>query len=140
MSPTVRNSVRIPLFVVGILLVLGVLSCMGLDRAAPIDYYRQIDEQTIAVGAGTGPTLWARVTSVTESDTTVTIEARSVAAPVPSTGDAVTELVVTLSKPLGSRRVIDGSSGLDVPARISRDDAVRIAQGERGAAGRAHIC
>ena len=82
-----------------------------LDRPAALDYYKPVDAKTIIVGAGTGPTMWARVTSVSESDTSVTVEVSSIALPVPSTGQGVTELTVNLRTPLGEREVIDGHTG-----------------------------
>lgn len=90
---------------------------ISLDQRAPIDYYRLADDHTVTVGAGTGPTLWARVTTVTETDSSVTIGVSGVRAPLPSTSSQVTELTVTLQAPLNDRSVIDASSGLLVPRR-----------------------
>ena len=108
---------RIPLLILGVFLALGVLACASLDTAAPIDYYRVVGEDTIVVGAGTGPTLWPRITSVSETASEVVVDVRSVRAPVPSTGMQVTELTVTLRQPLGDRRIVDGSTGLPIVLR-----------------------
>jgi hypothetical protein len=88
-----------------------------LDAGAPLDYYRTVDEQTIVVGAGTGPAIWVRVTTQSETADTITVGVRAIRAPVPSTASQVTEITVRLASPLGARRVIDALSGLEVPLR-----------------------
>jgi len=83
----------------------------ALVRPARLQYYKLVDADTIAVGAETGPILWARVTSVSESDSEVTIAVRRIGLPVPTTGEAITELTVDLHSALGAREVIDGFTG-----------------------------
>jgi hypothetical protein len=104
--------------VVVLLLMMGVIALAAvLDQRAPIVYYRVVDDHALTVGAGTGPSLWARVTSVTETKSSVTIGASNVRLPLPSTNDQVVELAISLSEPLGERTVIDASSGLAIPPR-----------------------
>lgn len=99
-----------------IALVLVVAAIRLLDSAAWIDYYRVDDEQTVVVGTVTGPGAWTRVTSVTETPSTVTITVSSLLLQI-GPGSAVgvpVESVAKLHDPIGSRTVIDGSCGLPV--------------------------
>jgi hypothetical protein len=85
------------------------------DLAVRIDYYRLVDEHTLVVGAETEDRSWTRVTSVVETTTTVTITVRELQAPIRMGGTGVggggIELIVKLRDPIGSRTVVDGSSG-----------------------------
>ena len=94
-------------------LVLGSLGFL-LDSAAPVDFFKIGDGNSLLLGVGTGPSLSTRVTAVMETDTSVTVTVRSIRAPLPSTGEQVTDVSVTLGRPLGDRTVIDASSGLAV--------------------------
>lgn len=87
-----------------------------LDTATWIYYYRVVDDHTLVVGTVSGPGAWARVTSVTETPTTVTIIASNFFFQLgPSTAEGVGyESVAKLRDPIGGRTVIDGSSGLSV--------------------------
>jgi hypothetical protein len=87
-----------------------------LDARAPIEYYRVVDDHTLVVGAGTGPTFWAHVTSVSETESAVVVGVSSVRVPLPSTNDQITEVTVSLRDPIGDRALVDASSGLPVPA------------------------
>jgi hypothetical protein len=105
---------------VGLVVVLVVLVFVGyrlLDSATRIDYYRPLDDRSVAVGTTSGPGAWTRVTSVTETATTVTITVSSLFIQLgPGTAEGVAyESVARLQDPLGSRTVLDGSSGLPVP-------------------------
>lgn len=110
-----RRWVAVALVVV--LVVLVFVAYRLLDSATWIDYYRPLDDRTVAVGTTSGPGAWTRVTSVTETTTTVTITVSSLFVQLgPGTAAGVTyESVATLQDPLGGRTVIDGSSGLPVP-------------------------
>ena len=88
-----------------------------LDRSQPIQSYRVIDDRTIAVEVDSSAPQWTRVTSVTETPDTVTVSVGSFIFPWPQAQAGVgtsEELLVTLSEPIGGRRVIDGNSGVTV--------------------------
>jgi hypothetical protein len=98
--------------VLAVLVVIVIASIRALDRTMPIENYRVVDQQTLAVEIVTGPGSWTRVTGVTETPSSVTITVSSLQAPLP--GSAVglwLELTVKLSEPLGNRSVVDGRSG-----------------------------
>ncbi len=99
------------------LIVVGVVALVffGLDRATPIYYYRSINDYAISVGTISGPNTWTRVTGLSETDSSVTVDVKSLSAPLPGTGDDVYELTVLLANPLGGRTVIDGSYAGSVP-------------------------
>jgi hypothetical protein len=88
----------------------------ALDRAAPIEYYRLVGDRTIVVGTITGVATWSRVSSVTETPTSVVVAVRSFDIPfVPRSGVGLPiEYVVTLEAPLGDRTVVDASTGAAV--------------------------
>ncbi len=87
-----------------------------LDSPTWIYYYRVLDDRTLLVGTGTGPGAWVRVTDVAEQPSTVTITVRSIYIQLgPATSEGIPyESVAMLHDPLGSRTVIDASSGLPV--------------------------
>jgi hypothetical protein len=100
--------------VVVVTVVLAVAAVRSLDRPSWIYYYRVLDDQTLVVGTVTGPGAWARVTSVAETPSTVTISVSSMLIQLGS-GTAVgipVDSVATLHDPIGGRNVVDGSSGL----------------------------
>jgi hypothetical protein len=106
------SSARRRLLVAAIAIVALLVAVKSLDRAQPVHFYRVIDDRTIGVEAESGPASWTRVTSVTETETSVTIKVSSLA--VSLTGSEAprpTELEVTLAAPLGDRAVIDGTTG-----------------------------
>jgi hypothetical protein len=101
---------------VAVVLVLVVTAVSLLDNAEWVNYYRVVDDRTLVVGTVTGSGAWTRVTSVAETESTVTIIVRSLLfqlAPGTAVGIPV-ESVVKLHDPVGSRTVIDGSSGTSV--------------------------
>lgn len=102
--------------VVALVAVLLFTAYRLLDSATWIYYYRVVDDQTLLVGTVSGPGAWVRVTSVTETHTTVTITVSTLFIQLgPGTAEGVPyESVAKLHDPLGSRTVIDGSSGLPV--------------------------
>jgi hypothetical protein len=90
----------------------------ALDRAAPIDYYRLVGDRTIVLGALTGQVTWTRVSSVTETPTSVVVAVQSFRIQFgPGTGAAFPiELVLTLAAPLDGRTVVDAATGAAVRA------------------------
>jgi hypothetical protein len=101
---------------VAVVLLLVIVAVRLLDSASWIYYYRVVDDQTLVVGTVTGPGAWTRVTNVTETPATVTIIVSSFLiqfAPGTAVGVPV-ESVATLRDPIGTRTVIDGSSGVPV--------------------------
>ena len=60
-----------------VVLVLVFAAVRLLTGASWIYYYRVVDDQTLVVGTVTGPGAWTRVTSVTETPSTVTITVSS---------------------------------------------------------------
>jgi hypothetical protein len=102
--------------VIATVLILGVAAVRSLDSPSWIYYYRVIDERTLIVGTVTGPGAWTRVTSVTETPSTLTITVSSLLVqlgPGAAVGVAV-ETTANLRDPIAGRTVIDGSSGLPV--------------------------
>ena len=102
--------------VVVVVLLLLVAAFRALDGASWIYYYRVVDDRTLVVGTVTGPRAWTRVTSVIETPTTVTITVNSLVVQIGG-GTAVgisVESTATLHDRIGSRSVIDGSSGQPV--------------------------
>jgi hypothetical protein len=101
---------------VAVVLVLVVTAVRLLDSASWIYYYRVVDDRTLVVGTVTGPGAWTRVTSVTETPATVTITVSSLLIRLgPGTAVGIpVESVAKLHDPIGSRTVLDGSSGLSV--------------------------
>jgi hypothetical protein len=86
-----------------------------LDQPSALYYARVVDDHTLAIGTVSGPGTWTRVTSVQEASDRVVIGVSSLRAPLPGTGDDVTELSVHLSEPIGDKTVTDASTSLDVP-------------------------
>ncbi|HEX2754185.1 MAG TPA: hypothetical protein VHM48_01905, partial [Candidatus Limnocylindrales bacterium] len=74
------------------------------------------DEHSLVVGTATGPGAWTRVTSVTETPTTVTITVNALMVQLgPAAAYAVpVEITASLHDPIGDRTVIDGSTRLVV--------------------------
>lgn len=103
-------------FVVAVVLVLVLSVVRLLDGASWIQYYRVVDDRTLVVGTSTGPGAWTRVTSVSETPSTVTITVSSLQIRLgPGTAVGVpVESVAKLDDPIDARAVIDGSSGLPV--------------------------
>ena len=99
-----------------VVVLLVVMAVRLLDNASWVSYFRVVDDQTLVVGTVTGPGAWTRVTSVIETPSTVTITVSSLLIQLgPGTAVGVpVESVASLRDPLGSRTVIDGSSGLAV--------------------------
>ena len=98
--------------VVAAVVLFVIVSVRALDRATPIDYYRIVDQQTLVVGTMTGTASWTRVAGVAETPSTITITVSSLNAPVPGTDVGYRlELTVELVAPIGSKTVVDGSSG-----------------------------
>jgi hypothetical protein len=97
-------------------LVLVFLVYSSLDRPTWIDYYRVVDDHTLLAGTISGPGANVRVTNVTETAEAVTITVSSFYfqfGPAAAVGYPY-ESEAKLKDPLGSRSVLDGSSGLPV--------------------------
>jgi hypothetical protein len=99
-----------------VVLVLVVLAVRALDSASWIYYYRVIDDRTLIVGTVEGPGAWTRVTSIIETPSTITITVSSFLIRLgPGTSEGIPiESVANLTDPIGTRTVLDGSSGLPV--------------------------
>ena len=97
-------------------LAIGLLGYRILDRPAWIYYYRVVDDRTLLLATISGPGANVRVSSVVEAAATVTITVSAFFFQFgPSTDEGYPyESSATLIDPLGSRAVIDGSSGLPV--------------------------
>ena len=117
-----------------------------LDSHTYIYYYRVVDDQHLAVGTVSGPGAWARVTSVTETPTTVTIVVSNFYFQLgPSTGVGIEyESIATLKDPLGSRtrhrrqrRPRGGACHLPASGSTPLRCALRCAQATGGSARRA---
>jgi hypothetical protein len=96
--------------------LIGMAACTILvtDRAVQIFYYRVVDQKTLVIGAETDNTSWTRVTNVVETATTVTITVRRLPSPITlgvDGGGQGIEFIVKLRDPIGTRAVVDGSSG-----------------------------
>lgn len=102
------------LFVVFCLIGMAACTILVTDHVVRIDYYRVVDQKTLVIGAETDNTSWTRVTSVVETATTVTITVRALPPPITlgvDGGGQGIEFLVRLRDPIGSRTVVDGSSG-----------------------------
>ncbi len=111
-----RRRVRLYWIAIAVLLILVVTVRPLLDSASRIYYYRVSDDRTLIVGTVTGPIAWTRVTSIVETPSTVTITVSSLSVQL-GPGTALgynVESVAKLRDPIGSRAVMDGSSGLPV--------------------------
>ena len=100
-----------------IVVVLVALSVRALDSTLSIDSYRVVDDRTLAVRIGEGPGAWTRITNIAETPSTVSVTVSSFYfRPGPGTDEAIpVDLTVTLHDRIGTRTVIDGSTGLAVP-------------------------
>ncbi len=89
-----------------------------LDQPLALESYRLVDPQTVVVtGYGT-KAAWTHVTGLAEGEATVTISVNSfeIIGFLPHTNEADRiEVEVRLSAPLGSRDIVDGSTGLSIP-------------------------
>ena len=96
--------------------VLAFVGYSSLDRPAWIYYYRVVDDRTLLLGTINGPGANVRVTNVAETAQTVTVTVSAFFFQLgPSTSEGYSyESAATLKAPLGSRAVIDASSGLPV--------------------------
>lgn len=101
--------------IAGVILV--VLVVRLADVAFAISSYRVIDGRTLAVETISGPWTWTRVTSLTETASSVTVGVSSISAPLAGYGGDIVEVTVNLRDPIGSRTVIDASSGHAVPRK-----------------------
>ena len=99
------------------LVLVGVVSIgaiLVLNRPWAADTYALEGDRTVVIFASSPVLSWIRVTSVVENPTTVTIGLTSLAVPLPlpGTGGPLKAFPVELAAPLGSRSVIDGTTGV----------------------------
>jgi hypothetical protein len=85
-----------------------------LDRPWDIESYRVVDDHTLVVTTSSGWLDWTRVTSVTESTSSVVISLRKFRLPLPGTGGPATDFTVTLREPIGGRAVVDAGTGREI--------------------------
>ena len=105
------------LLIAGVLVVaVAFIAYSSLDRPSWIHYYRLVDDHTLLLGTESGPGANVRVTNVSETQQAVTITVSSFFFQLgPSTDEGYDyESEAKLVDPLGTRFVIDGSSGLPV--------------------------
>lgn len=104
--------------VIAIAVVATLVAVRLLDQPFALESYRLVDPQTVVVtGYGT-KSAWTHVTGVVESEAAVTISVNSfeITGFLPHTNEADRiEIEVRLNASLGSRDVVDGSTGLPVP-------------------------
>jgi hypothetical protein len=100
-------------WIAGAVLLIAVVGVVrGVGQGTRLDHYRIIDDRTVVVGTTAGPWEWLRVAGVTETTASVIIEASALDVPLPGFRDTIAELTVDLRDSIGSRSVIDASSGL----------------------------
>jgi hypothetical protein len=96
-----------------IVLIVGV----GLSVKTPHVYgYRVIDDHNIALQVVGARPLWRAVTTRTETSSTVTVGVSEVWLQLaPGFDDTIAYVVAGLADPLGTRVVIDASTGTAIP-------------------------
>ena len=107
-TPRVRR--RWVVLGVVVVLVLGALRL--LYQPVTLESYRMLDPQTLAVVGYISPGAWTRVSSVIETDSTITISVDAFTfRPFPGTAvGARFEAQVPLRTPIGGRTVVDGAT------------------------------
>lgn len=96
------------------LLVVAVVAVIRYeDRAGPFCCYQLVDDRTIVVDVFAPDTGWTRVTGVVESSTEVTITVSTIEFQLGPgyINEHPVGLTVILKDPLGSRAVVDASTG-----------------------------
>ncbi len=111
--PTIRRR----WFVLGVVVILALIAIRLLDQPLRLESYQALDDETVAVMGYGAPYSWPRVTSVTETDSTVTITVNAITLQLGPGTSVATRLYVPvyLGEPLEGRTVIDGSTGQEVP-------------------------
>jgi hypothetical protein len=97
--------------VVAAVVALVLVSARILDQPQRLDGYKVLDDHNVAVQTVSGPGTWTRLTSLTETSGAVTVGVTSWTLPLPGFGDDIVWVAVRLQAPLGTRSVIDASSG-----------------------------
>jgi hypothetical protein len=102
--------------VLGLVVVLALGTLRLLYQPLTLESYRMLDPQDLAVVGYGAPGAWTNVSDVTETQSTVTISVNAFTfEPFPHTDvGARLEVQIHLRAPLGSRTVIDGSTGQEV--------------------------
>ncbi|MEO8572047.1 MAG: hypothetical protein ABI553_10165 [Chloroflexota bacterium] len=103
--------------VLGIAVVLALAAIRLLDQPLALESYRVLDPQTLVVIGYGSPRAWTHITGVTETDQTVTIAVNAFTFELgPGTSSAARLYVpIYLSEALGSRAVMDGTTGQPIP-------------------------
>jgi len=79
----------------------------------PIVGYRPVDDFNLAIQVTGDQPQW-RGATISETDSTVTIDLREIWFHGPGFDDTIAYVLVRLQQPLGTRTVVDASSGLPV--------------------------
>ncbi len=106
--------------VLGVVLVLVFATLRLLFQPLTLESYRVLDPQTLVVLGHGAPGAWTSVSSVSETESTVTISVDKFTFQLPVPGTTIgapLELGVQLEAPLAGRTVIDGGTGQEVPPR-----------------------
>jgi hypothetical protein len=101
------------------IIAVGYFSVRDAGYVEPIEYYRVLEPQQIAVGTYTGNGVWTRVADVTETESTIAVVVKTWMIPF-MTGPAVAfpvELTVSLDEPVDGRAVTDSNTGYWPPNR-----------------------
>jgi hypothetical protein len=100
-----------------VLVVLLLATLRLLYQSLTLESYRTLDPQTLVVVGYGAPGAWTRVSNVSETESTVTVNVdKFTFQPLPGTDlGAPIEVEVHLDADLAGRAVIDGSTGQEVP-------------------------
>ena len=97
---------------VGVLVLAPVLVVeIALDRPQQVEWYRQVDADSLAITVRSGWLDWTRVTRVDQTSDTIEIGVKSLRLPLPGTGGDTKEITLDLDLPLDDRVVVDTSTG-----------------------------
>ena len=117
------DAVRVPevrrrWIVLAVVIVLALATLRLLYQPLTLDSYRVLDQQVLVVTGHGYHGAWTRLSEVDETESTVMVRVDAFTlVPGPSTGlGSPLDVVVRLAAPLGGRRVIDGSTGQEIPA------------------------
>ena len=107
--PRLVRIIVVPALIAGALIA---LIQVGAFRGQIVSY-RVVDGDLVFVRAVTSPFAWVLVKDYEETPSAITVDLRSIAVPFP--GIVTHEAAFILSEALGSRAVIDASTGQAVP-------------------------
>jgi flagellar motor component MotA len=103
--------------ILGLVVVLALGVVRLLYQPVTLDSYRMLDPQTLVIIGVGAPGAWTSVSDVTETQSTITMSVNAFTfEPFPHTDSgAQIEVQVHLRAPLGSRTVVDGNTGQELP-------------------------